>query len=310
MEAPRTTLNVHLPWPQTAALLGLAPAHHALPARTSCPLCGQRRLHAYEDAPCGGAWFCCPDCGRCGDLIELAAAVWGMGLPAALAQLARLGAPLPAEALDPQRVADYVRDYPGYRRRLTALWEGARDWLPRAWSPALARLRLGLGLIDGLGPDRWRQGPGRLLGALPREEVEACFCPLSTGQGGAHPQRYRLNPSRGRVFRGPGWSDVLVIPYYDLPRRIAALTFIGRDGTAADRVFRPQRVLARSGSNQHQSQPPYQVEAGLAGLETLEPALPCWGGVAFAVGDLTLALRLQLGNFVSSTRPLPLLCWH
>ena len=37
MEAPRTTLDVHLPWPQTAALLGLALAHDALPARTSCP---------------------------------------------------------------------------------------------------------------------------------------------------------------------------------------------------------------------------------------------------------------------------------
>ena len=36
----------------------------------------------------GGAWFHCPDCGRAGDLIELAAAVWGMGLAAALDKLA------------------------------------------------------------------------------------------------------------------------------------------------------------------------------------------------------------------------------
>src|SRR4051794_30469352 len=233
-----------------------------------------------------------------------------MGLPATLTQLARLGAPLPAEALDPERVADYVRDYPGSRRRLAALWEGARDWLPVARSPALARLRLGLGLIDDLGPERWRQGPGRLLGALPREEVEACFGPLSTGQGGAHPHRYRLNPSRGRVFRGPGWSDVLVIPYYDLPGRVCAFTFIGRDGGPADRVFRPRRVLARSGSNQPARQPPYLAEAGLAGLETVEAALPCFGRVAFAVGEVTLALHLQLGNAASSTRPLPLVCWH
>jgi hypothetical protein len=145
---------------------------------------------------------------------------------------------------------------------------------------------------------------------LPREEVEACFCPLSTGQGSAHPERYRLNPSRARLFRGPGWSDVLVIPFHDLPGRLCAFTFIGRDGGRADRVFRPHRVLARSGSNQYQSQPPYQAEAGLAGLETLEAALPCWGGVAFAVRDVTLALRLQLRNFVNSTRPLPLVCWH
>ena len=176
-----------------------------------------------------------------------------------------------------------MRDYPGYRGRLSALWQRARDWLPRARSPALNRLRGRLGLADHLSPQRWREGPGRLLGGSPREEVEACFCPLSTGQGGARPQRYRLNPSRGRVCAGPGWSDVLVIPYHDLPGRLCAFTFIGREGGPADRVFRPQRVLARSGSNQHQSQPPYQAEAGLAGLETLEAALPCWGGLAFAV---------------------------
>ena len=125
MEAPRTSLNVHLPWPQTADLLGLGQADAALPARTACPLCHHRRLQVYEDGLCGGAWFACPDCGRSGDLIELAAAAWGMGLPATLTQLARRGAPLPAEALDPQRVADYVRDYPAYRQRLRALWQRA-----------------------------------------------------------------------------------------------------------------------------------------------------------------------------------------
>ena len=310
MEAPRNSLNVYLSWPQTAALLGLTLADEALPVRLDCPLCGHRRMHVYPDGLWGGAWFACSDCGRCGDLIELAAALWGMDLHATLLHLAHLGASLPSEALEPERVADYVRDYPGSRQRLNALWERARAWLPQARSPALNRLRAQLHLSDTLSLERWQQGPGRLLGGLPREEVEACFCPLSTGQGGVHPERYRLNPSRGRVFRGPGWSDVLVIPYHDLPGHICTLHFIGREGKAADRVFRPQRVLARSGSNQHQSQPPYQAEAGLAGLQTLEAALPSWDGVAFAVGDITLALRLQLQNFVSSTRPLPLLCWH
>ena len=89
MEAPRTSLNVHLPWPQTADLLGLGRADAALPARTACPLCHHRRLQVYEDGLCGGAWFACPDCGRSGDLIELAAAALpflksatALGLPA------------------------------------------------------------------------------------------------------------------------------------------------------------------------------------------------------------------------------------
>src|SRR4051812_4434033 len=98
--------------------------------------------------------------------------------------------------------------------------------------------------------------------------------------------------------------------YYDLPGRLCAFTFIGRDGTPADRVYRPRRVLDRGGSNQHARQPPYLAEAGLAGLETVEAALPCFGRVAFAVGDVTLALRLQLRHFATSTRPLPLVCRH
>src|SRR3954454_15810623 len=146
MEAPRTSLNAYLPWPQTAALLGLAPADEALPVRLGCPLCGRGRLHVHPDGLCGGAWFSCRDCGRCGDLIERAAALWGMGLPATVDQLTRRGASWPAEALDPRRAADYVRDYPDYRGRLSALWERARDWLPRARSAALVRLRAHLRL--------------------------------------------------------------------------------------------------------------------------------------------------------------------
>src|SRR3954463_9663553 len=91
MEAPRSSLNVHLSWPQTLALLGLSLTDEALPARLDCPLCGLRRLHVYPDVLCGGAWFACSDCGRCGDLIELAAALWGMDLYATLQHLAHLG---------------------------------------------------------------------------------------------------------------------------------------------------------------------------------------------------------------------------
>ena len=83
MDAPRTSLNASLPWPEAAHLL-----------------------------------------------IEFAALLWGMGISGAVAQLARRGAPLPAEELAPERVAAYVRDYPDYRRRLRGLWQRARDWLP------------------------------------------------------------------------------------------------------------------------------------------------------------------------------------
>jgi hypothetical protein len=310
MDAPRTSLNAYVPWPETARLLDLPLADAALPARTTCPLCGARRLTVYAD-PGGGPWFHCPDCRRAGDLIELTAAFWGVGLPAAVALLARQGAPLPAAVLDAEPVADYVRDHPGYRQRLGALWQRAQEYLVLAWPPALGWLRQQLRLRSDLSPERWRVGPGRLLGAIPHEEAEACFCPLSTGQGGApHAERYLLNPSRGRVFRGPGWRDVLAVPYYDLPGRICGFEFIGRSGGAGDRVFRPARTLARCGSNQYARQPPHRPEGGLAGPDTADADIPSCGRAVFAVGDATLALRLQLRHFRLSNRPLPLVAWH
>jgi hypothetical protein len=90
MQAPRNTLNVHFPWPQTARLLGLERMDNALPSRGRCPLCQAGRFGVYEDTVQGGAWFSCPDCSRAGDLIELAAAVWGLSLSAALRKLARI----------------------------------------------------------------------------------------------------------------------------------------------------------------------------------------------------------------------------
>jgi hypothetical protein len=127
--APRTSLNVYLNWPQTAELLGLPLQEHALPARTHCPLCPNGQLTVYADPREGGAWFACRDCARSGDLIELTAACWGMSLPATLELLVRKGAPLPPEAVTPQRVDSDMRNYPDYRQRFLSLWQREQVWL-------------------------------------------------------------------------------------------------------------------------------------------------------------------------------------
>jgi hypothetical protein len=311
MDAPRTSLNAFLPWPETALLLGLPLSDNALPARTSCPACHARNLTFFADPSGGGPWFHCPACNKAGDLIEFAAWLWSLSTSAALTRLVHHGGLLTAEQLTPQRLAAYVRDYPEYRQRLQLLWQRAGAWLQQPDAGTLNPLRQKLHLTSDLSGARWRQGPGRLLGALPHEEIEVCFCPLSTGQGGApYAERYRLNPSRGRVFSGPGWHAVLVLPFYDLPGRIGAFQFIGRGGGPADRIFRPQRTLRRAGSNQYARQPRYQAEAGLAGLDTVAAPQRWLGRTVFAVGDALLALRLQLRHFKCSHGPLPLVSWY
>jgi hypothetical protein len=234
-----------------------------------------------------------------------------MSLPAAVQLLAQQGLLALPDDLSTQRISDYLRDYSDYRQRLQQVWQQAQYWLCYSCSPDLNRLRARLRLGSHLAAEQWRCGPGLLLGGLPHEHFEACFCPHSTGQGGAAPsQRYLLNPSRGRVFSGAGWGDVLAIAYHDLPGRIAAFELIGRQGERGDRVFRPQRLLARAGSNQHGRRPPLRAEAGLAGLPGLAETLPHCQGAAFAVGDAVLAVRLQIRHFRSWGRLLPLLAWH
>jgi hypothetical protein len=130
MDSPRKSLNAFLTWAETAPLLNIALDHGALPVRTHCPLCHQGRFYVCQDSLCGGAWFSCSDCGRAGDLIELAAAIWSMNPSTAITELARRGASLAPELLDSERIADYVRDFPTYRQRLMVLWDQARVWLP------------------------------------------------------------------------------------------------------------------------------------------------------------------------------------
>ena len=54
--------------------------------------------------------------------------------------------------------------------------------------------------------------------------VERCFSPGSMKHADA--RRQRNNPSERALFRGRGWDEVLVIPYYDLPWRHCACVLV------------------------------------------------------------------------------------
>ena len=169
-------------------------------------------------------------------------------------------------------------------------------------SATLTALRHRFRLVSDVSPERWRDGPGQLVGGLPAKAVEACFCPQAAGTGGQHPERgYNCNPSARRVFTGRGWGDVLAIPYYDLPERLSAYLFVGRRGerSQGDVVFRPVRHgFVRGGAH----------EAGLAWLPTLLRQRTSRPLVALA--DALLALRLQVRHSRMSLHLLPLLAWY
>ena len=292
--------SAYVPWRKLLEQLRLRVPPPRLPATTACPFCQQTSLRILADPASNSHWAACQRCAWGGDLVELAAAVWQLPIPATILKLTRLGYPFPPDDLPVEAVANYVRSHVETHRRVRAMWSTARAGRIHH-SSNLAPLLQELGLTSRLTEERWRQGPGQLLGCLTKADVEECFCPKSAFQGGARLQALDIahNPSRGRVFSGRNWRDVLAWPYYDLPGRVRGFMFAGRDGKSADDwVFRVST---------HQA-PRACKEAGLCFHPDLleQPAEE----PLVAVRDVLLATRLQLAHFQRALSPLPLVAWY
>jgi hypothetical protein len=122
MSSPRQSLATRVPWSKLASELEIHLRTVGLPAATHCPLCNKGVVRVYRDALVGGQWFHCQTCGRQGDMIELAAAVWELGIPDTVSRLRRLGFDLPDSESD---IRHYIQDQVEYRQRLHKLWDSA-----------------------------------------------------------------------------------------------------------------------------------------------------------------------------------------
>lgn len=270
-------------WPGLAACLGLPSSEPVTPLACRCPLCGAEAFELHADTILGGYWFSCRHCRRAGDLIELAAAFWQVSLPAAVHQLIMSMAWLPSTEPLEETIRGYVQRYPAYRRRQQDMWQQASHYLRHGGSVTAARLRQQLGLADDIDEDRWRAGPGHLLGALSCRLIEAAFQPhlLLEGSSAGLP----ANTSAQRVFPGRGWDEALVIPFGDLPLRPCAFLFVGRQGTGVNQVFRRLRMRWREPQ-------PSEAEAGLVGLDLLDKE----------VSGFVLSLRSTIRSCCSACR--------
>ena len=240
-------------------------------------------MRIYEDTTSGAAWHYCFGCKRAGDMVDLAAAVWQMGHQATIKKLSALGIPLPLELID-KYLATRER-----RNQLSGLWERAKDNLATTRSQALHGLRHRIGLNVSCGPERWRAGPGMLLGGMHFKEVHTYLIPNSLNAAGFG----------GRLFKGPQWGDTLITPYYSHHDKIVGYAFCGRKGTdKGDRVWYFSNVGAR------------RAEAGLAGMWTVEAAHAMFAQFYVAMSDPWFMLRIQLRHFAASAIPLPLVTWH
>lgn len=275
---------------QLYRVLGLEPPPEAFPGRLQCPLCHAPDAFFLYDTDADGQKHHCFACGRSGDPVELAAAVWQVPVAAALEKLHERGfEPLPVGSAD-----WYLRWVNQRQPVLREFWQRAEANFYRN-PDEVNSLRGVLGLSCPVPPERLRPVLSGVLGVSSSVEAQHGVCPNAVKDG---PGNY---PSSTRLFRGSGWRSVLVIPYWSDPGSITALWFCGRRGGPADRVF---RVVQRSNG-----MPADCPEAGLVGLPNLESAKLDSGRHVVALSDPMMLARLQMRHARTASRPLPLVAW-
>lgn len=282
-------MNRYADWSQVLTSVGTRPEAAALPYRAGCPVCGTaHQFTVYADPVYSGQWFRCAGCGAAGDMIELAAAVWKVGVKLAARRLLAEG----RLAVDATRLENYLPAYAdrmvGYRRRIAAFWEACRLSTRPVDCGAVRVLISKIGLTPEIDVDVWRRRTGRLVGACTRKEAEAALR-LYPEEASDQP-----NEGRNRPFVGDGWAEVLVIPAWDLPGRIRSFTFVGRQGGQNDVMVRQVNGTGAT-----------LTELGLVGLPE------CLGADrAVVVDDPLDCLRMHDRYYRMHDDPFPVLARH
>jgi len=263
-----------------------------LPATVQCPLCSKKALDVYQDLAFGGQWGCCRGCHFSGDMIELLRAAWKVNTATALHKVKIQGVEVPVTLLTDEAVEEYERLRLGPRNRVREFWKQAQEHFMEGGSPSLRELHKHLGVqLSELG---WLPTNTLFVGSATAKAATLCLRP---GE-----EQTRSNTV---VFRGKGWGDVLVLPFYDLPGRICAFQFIGRgaDPEHGDLVFRHAPEFAFSSAGQ-------KFEAGVAMADVAWRTHPRLGSTIFVVDDPCLALQLQFYALRTNMQPLPVIAIH
>lgn len=250
-------------------------------------------MNIYKDSTTRGQWHYCFKCGRYGDMIDLAAGVWGISQAAAIRKLAQSGVPIPETLLDDRAEYDFTRIKK--RNQCAALWRLAREQLDALTevTPVLRRVRDRLGLYCRISKDRWLAGPGQMFGAATMAQVQDAMLPP-----GSVPSIRRNNGSL--IFRQSGWREVILLPFFSAPKNLEGFLFVGREARREDRIYR--RVDAEASRSHY--------EGGLFGLDNIEQPAAGFDKHVVAVDDAIMALQLQIRHYAQSTRPLPLVAWY
>lgn len=250
-----------------------------LPAKFSCPLCGELNLEIYRDYLMPAEWVRCWGCDFIGDPVQLAAKYWEIDACTAGVKLGMSKSLNDLEMLCYKSAIDR-------RQLITDLWKNAQQMYPFDNSKVIRHLQHKFGLTAPLDRQRWDSRMGRFVGGSTRQLVEEAFQPACRFT------KRKGNVGRQRAFTGPGWGDLLLIPYYDLPGRISGVLCVGREGRDIDFVFR-KAPMSRS-----------KADSGVAMLDAVNKSINIDDSI-FVVVDPICALKLQHRHFKDNSTMLP-----
>ena len=225
-------------------------------------------------------------------MLQLAARTWQLEMAPTIQKLRQHGLEIPA---DTAAITTYIHSSLKQRRLTKKFWKETHN-RPLHSSTSISRLLQEQHLTCAA--DRWAGGPGRMVGWSPKGEIARLYHPRCHRPSTGGDRAGRMN-----IFRGVGWGDVLVLPFYDLPGRICGMLFRGRQGREEEDTVYRRRVFNADCS-------PATFEAGLhMHPEALDEANQ-WGGRVLAMGDPFRACQIQCKHFGGSGRPLPIVSFY
>ncbi len=237
-------------------------------------------------------------------MIELAAAVWKMNPLNTLRKAKSKGIDLPGAVVADGAVDAYVKRHLEPRERARRFWQDAKDYFVSSEQPSLRWLQHFLGVYEHLTPT-WQYHGAEFIGAAEVSVVRGLFdVEARPGYSGKR---------RGtRFLKGPGWEDVIVIPFWDLPGRLCGFVFVGRKARVKADVFyhhAPEFVHQIRGKPVRAGHI-RTVEAGVTmSMSVLqqEKVHDLFGSTVFVMDDPVLALRFQIRYMRNTEIPLALI---
>jgi len=290
----RKGLNSFISWYRLMPLLDVHCSGNQLPVKVMCPLCKGHNLRIYQDNILSGTRHYCSDCSSAGDMLELAAKVWKLSFQETILRLENNGVNFPANAATQEEIAAYKKTVIEPQIRAHKLQNDSSITLSRGLDIKIIQNKLGLS--NALSQTVWRDRMGQFIGAVDFVRAVQTYIPSVVDKRAAV-------TTAGCLFKGKGWSNVLVIPFYDMPERICGFLFVGRKAEKTDVIYRPIYSAQR---NQHTAQ---SIEAGLCMYDVLNKQTAfkhIFKNNVFVTVNPFDALRLQNRHMRDSSLPLPI----